>query len=57
MWRRNQEELAHRQYLEQLYRDQENMHGPHPPVQIIYHINPAKKPQDEEEKPLGDTEK
>lgn len=56
MWRQNQEEIAYRQYLEQLYRDQANQYGPHPPVQIIYHINPSKKPE-EVEKPQDDTEK
>lgn len=57
MWRRNQEEIAHRQYLEQLYREQEREYGPHPPVQIIYHINPLRKQPDTEEKPQDDTEK
>ena len=56
MWRQNQEEIAYRNYLEQLYRDQANQYGPHPPVRIIYHINPStksegvEKPQDEPEK-------
>lgn len=57
MWKRNQEEIAHRQYLEQLYREQQKLYGPHPPVQIIYHVNPVRKQSDEEEKHQGDTEK
>lgn len=56
MWRRNQEEIAYRNYLEQLYRDQANQYGPHPPVQMIYHINPSTK-SEEVEKPQDDTEK
>ena len=50
MWRRNQEEIAYRQYIEQLYREQQSQYGPHPPIRVIYHINPTIKQPDEEEK-------
>lgn len=56
IWRMNQEELAHRQYLEQLYREQQEMANQQP-VRIIYHINPAVKPAEEGEKPQDGTEK
>ncbi|WP_343606478.1 rhomboid family intramembrane serine protease [Fluviicola sp.] len=56
MWIRNQEELAYRQYLEQMYREQANQYGPTPPMRVIYHITPARKPE-AEEKPQDDTEK
>ncbi|MNY01631.1 hypothetical protein D3C86_1341720 [compost metagenome] len=56
IWRLNQEELAHRQYLEQLYREQQELANQQP-VRIIYHINPTVKPTEEEEKRQDDTEK
>lgn len=58
MWRRNQEEIAHRQYLEQLYREQmeAQQQDPNTQIRVVYHINPA-KPPDEEEKPPGGTGK
>lgn len=57
IWRMNQEELAHRQYLEQLYREQQELAAQQPPIRIVYHINPAVKPAEAEEKPQDDTEK
>lgn len=56
IWLRNQEELAYRQYLEQVYREQANQYGPTPPMRVIYHITPSRKPE-EGEKPQDDTEK
>lgn len=54
IWKRNQEELAYRQHLEQVYREQANQYGPTPPMRVIYHITPSVKPE-AEEKPPGDT--
>lgn len=55
IWRLNQEELAHRQYLEQLYREQQELANQQP-VRIIYHINPTVRPTEAEEKPQDGTE-
>jgi membrane associated rhomboid family serine protease len=57
MWRRNQEEIAHRQYIEQLMREQEAVYGPRPPIRVIYHVNPIRRAQDGEETLPDDTGK
>jgi membrane associated rhomboid family serine protease len=55
IWRRNQEELAHREMLEQLFREQQEQ-NPTGQFQVIYHINPTKKAE-EGEKPQDGIEK
>ncbi|AEA43050.1 rhomboid family intramembrane serine protease [Fluviicola taffensis] len=55
IWKRNQEEMEQRILFEQMIREQQEL-NPGVPFQVIYHINPTTK-LEEEEKPQGDTEK